>query len=82
MKQIRQLILEKLNYRIVGKEYARLGGMVKRYGKFSVIAAIEEISKWSFKIDDLMDILEKQSQKHIKRDRNSEVSKRIDKVIE
>jgi len=81
MKQIRQLILEKLNYRIVGKEYARLGRILKRYGETSVIAAIEKMSKWSFKIEDLMDILEKQSQKNIKRDRNSEISKRIDKAI-
>ena len=80
MREIKQLILDKLHYLIVGKEYARLGAMVKRYGAESVTAAVLEIASWSFTVNNLMDVLEKQSQLHIRQDKRSEISKRIDKV--
>lgn len=81
MKAVKQLILDKLNYRIVGKEYARLGGMIKRYGVESVVAAVLEIASWSFEVENLMDILEKQSQRNVKRDKHSDISKRIDGIL-
>lgn len=75
-----KLIIEKLKYRPVGSDYGRIGAMVKRYGEDAVISAINEISGFSFIPDNPIDMIEKQSQRFTKPDKDieTELSKILD----
>jgi hypothetical protein len=75
--QLEKAIREKLNYRIVGKEWGRLGSMKKKYGEEAVEKSIDEIAAWSFQPPSLLDALEKQCQKFTKREKN-----KLDQEIE
>ena len=79
-KMIRALIIDKLKYRPIGRDHVRLGSMIKRYGVRSMQDAIEEMSTWSFQIEDVINTLEKQAQKKIVPDTNSDISQRIDEI--
>lgn len=82
MKEIKALIIEKLKYRPIGKDHARIGAMVKRYGATSIKNAIEVMSTWSFVIEDVINTLEKQAQKNIQPNQGIAVADKIDKMME
>ena len=83
MNSLQELVKEiqaKIGYKIVGKEWGRLGAIVKRYGKNAVVKTIEDMAKWSFKPNPFIDTLEKQCQKNVST-KESKIDEEIEKLL-
>lgn len=74
------LIQEKIGYKIVGSEWGRLGAIIKKYGKDSVVRSIDDMAKWSFKPTPFINILEKQCQKNVQTN-HGDIDKEIGNIL-
>lgn len=71
-KTLANKIIEVLRYQPVGYDWARLNQMMKRYGYENVNNAITNMGHWNFKINNVMNYLEKQCQKEILKGKKDE----------